>query len=72
MKLDLKTMLNASLTCVLLTLRWYFFIRPLPVRLDYLREFELIAIWIILLIGWIVYFFMQWKSKNPKQTAPED
>ena len=65
MRLDLKTMLKGTLTCVLLTLGWYFFIRPLPVRLDYLREFELIAVWIILLIGWIVYFFKLWKNNKP-------
>ena len=64
MKLDLKTMLKATLGGVLLTLGWYFFIRPLPVRIDYFREFELIAVWIILLIGWIVYFFKLWKNKK--------
>ena len=64
MKLDLKTMLKATLGGVLLTLGWYFCIRPLTVRIDYLREFELIALWIILLIGWIVYFFRLWKNKK--------
>lgn len=64
MKPDLKTMLKGTLACVLLTLGWYFFIRPLPARLDYLREFELITVWSILLMGWIVYFFRQWKNKN--------
>ena len=64
MKLDLKTMLKATLGGVLLTLGWYFCIRPLPVRIDYLREFELIAIWIILLIGWITYFFLLWNNKK--------
>ena len=64
MKLNLKTMLKASFACVLLTLGWYFFIRPLPARIDYFREFELIAVWIILLIGWIVYFFRLWKNKK--------
>ena len=64
MKLDLKTMLKATLGGVLLTLGWYFCIRPLPVRIDYLREFELIAVWIILLIGWITYFFLLWKNKK--------
>ena len=64
MKLDLKTMLKGTLACVLLTLGWYFFIHPLPARIDYFREFELIAIWIILLIGWIVYFFRLWKNKR--------
>ena len=64
MKPDLKTMLKASFACVLLTLGWYFCIRPLPVRIDYLREFELIAVWIILLIGWITYFFLLWKNKK--------
>ena len=64
MKLDLKTLLKASLGGVLLTLGWYFFIRPLPVRIDYFREFELIAVWIILLIGWITYFFLLWKNKK--------
>ena len=49
---------------VLLTLGWYFFIRPLPARIDYFREFELIAVWIILLIGWIVYLFNLWKYKK--------
>ena len=56
MKLDLKTMLKATLGCVLLTLGWYLLIRPLPVRIDYLREFELTAVWGILLVGWIIYF----------------
>ena len=64
MKLNLKTMLKASFACVLLTLGWYFFIRPLPMRIDYFREFELIAIWIILLVGWIVYLLNLWKNKN--------
>ena len=64
MKLNLKTMLKATIAGVLLTLGWYFFIRPLPVRIDYLREFELIAVWIILLIGWLVYFFNLWKNKK--------
>ena len=64
MKLDLKTMLKASLACILLTLGWYFCIRPLPVRIDYLREFELIGVWSILLIGWIIYFFNLWKNKQ--------
>lgn len=66
MKLDLKTMLKASFACVLLSLGWYFFIRPLPERIHYFREFELIIVWIILLIGWIVYFFSLWKNKNRK------
>ena len=56
MKLDLKTMLKATAGCILLTLLWHFFIRPLPARMNYLREFELIAIWILLFIGWIVFF----------------
>ena len=64
MKLNLKTMLKATISGVLLTLGWYFFIRPLPVRIDYLREFELIAVWIILLTGWMVYFFRLWKNKK--------
>ena len=64
MKLDLKTMLKATLCGVLLTLGWYFLVRPLPVRIDYLREFELITVWIILLIGWIVYLFRLWKNKT--------
>ena len=64
MKLDLKTMLKATLGCVLLTLGWYFFIRPLPIRIDYLREFELIAVWTILLIAWIVYFLKMWKDNS--------
>ena len=63
MKLNLKTMLKATLGGVLLTLGWYFFIRPLPARIDFFREFELIAVWIILLIGWIVYFIRLWKNK---------
>ena len=64
MKLNLKTMLKATLGGVLLTLGWYFFIRPLPARIDFFREFELIAVWIILLIGWIVYFFRLWQNKK--------
>jgi len=64
MKLDLKTMLKATLGGILLTLGWYFCIRPLPVRMDYLREFELIAVWIILLIGWIVYLLKLWKNQK--------
>jgi len=64
MKLDLKTMLKATLGCVLLTLGWYFFIRPLPIRIDYIREFELIAVWTILLIAWIVYFLKMWKDNS--------
>ena len=36
----------------------------MPVRIDYFREFELIAVWIILLIGWIVYLFRLWKNKK--------
>ena len=64
MKLNLKTMLKASFACVLLTFGWYFFIRPLPGRIHYFREFELLAVWIILLIGWIVYFFRLWKNKK--------
>ena len=59
-----KTMLNATLGGILLTLGWYFFIRPLPARIDYLREFELIAVWIVLLIGWIVYLLKLWKNKK--------
>lgn len=57
-------MLKASFACVLLTLGWYFFIRPLSGRIHYFREFELMAVWIILLIGWIVYFFRLWKNKK--------
>ena len=64
MKLTLKIMLKATLGGILLTLGWYFFIRPLPVRIDYLREFELIALWIILLIGWTIYLFNLWKNKK--------
>ena len=66
MKPDLKTMLKGTLACVLLTLGWYFSIRPLPARIHYFREFELIIVWIILLIGWIIYFFSLWKNKNRK------
>ena len=64
MKLDLKTMLKATLGGVLLTLGWYFCIRLRPARIDYFREFELIAVWIILFIGWIVYLFNLWKNKK--------
>ena len=64
MKLDLKTMLKATLGGVLLTLGWYFCIRPLPSRIDYFREFELIAVWIILLVGWFIYFFRLCKNKK--------
>jgi len=63
MKLDMKTLLKATLGCVLLTLGWYFIIRPLPVRIDYLREFELIAVWIILLIAWAIYFLNKFKNR---------
>ena len=64
MKPDLKTMLKATLGCGLLTLGWYYFIRPLPVRIGYFREFELIAVWIVLLIGWIVFLLKFWKNKK--------
>ena len=64
MKLDLKIMLKATLGCILLTLGWHFFIRPLPARIDYFREFELIALWIILLMGWTAYCFRLWKNKK--------
>ena len=64
MAMTLKTMLKATIGGILLTLGWYFFIRPLPARIDYLREFELIAVWIILLIGWIVYLFRLLKDKK--------
>ena len=67
MKLGLKTMLKATLGGILLTLGWYFFIRPLPVRVDYLREFELIAVWSILLIGWIVYLINFLRNRNNKE-----
>ena len=67
MNLNLKTLLKATAGCILLTLGWYFCIRPLPVRIDYLREFELIAIWILLLIGWIVFFLKLLRNnKNAK------
>ena len=59
-----KTMLKATLGGILLTLGWYFFIRPLPARIDYLREFKLIAVWIILLTGWVVYLLKLWKNKK--------
>ena len=62
--MTLKTMLKATIGGILLTLGWYFFIRPLPARIDYLREFELIAVWIILLIGWIVCLFRLLKDKK--------
>lgn len=62
--MKLKTILKATVACILLTLGWYFFIRPLPARIDYFRELELIALWIILLIGWIIYFFNLWKNKK--------
>ena len=64
MKLDLKTLLKATLGCVLLTLGRYFFIRPFPARIHYLREFELIAVFSILFLGWIVYFLKLWKNRN--------
>ena len=64
MKLDLKTLLKATLGCVLLTLGWHFFIRPLPARIHYLREFELIAVFSILFLGWIVYFLKLWNNRN--------
>ena len=67
MKLDFKTMLKATLAGVLLTLGWYFCIRPLPVRVNYLREFELIAIWIILLVCWIIYLFSIFRNRNNKK-----
>jgi hypothetical protein len=56
MNLNLKTLLKATAGCILLTLGWFFCIRPLPVRIDCLREFELIAVFSILFLGWIVYF----------------
>ena len=64
MAMTRKTMLKATLGGILLTLGWYFFIRPLPARIDYLREFELIAVWIILLTGWVVYLLKLWKNKK--------
>ena len=64
MAMTRKTMLKATLGGILLTLGWYFFIRPLPARIDYLREFKLIAVWIILLTGWVVYLLKLWKNKK--------
>ena len=56
MKLDLKTMLKGTLACVLLTIGWLFITKQHSVRIDYLAEFELIALWSVVVIGWIVYF----------------
>ena len=66
MKPDLKTMLKATLVCVLLTLAWLFFTQPQTARLDYLEEFELIAVWTADLIGWVAYLTGKLqKSKKP-------
>ena len=52
--LTLKLMLKGTAVCVLLTLIWYFFTRTRP-RVDFFAEFELIALWGAVLLGWIVY-----------------
>ena len=63
MKLTLKTMLKGTAVCALLTLIWYFFNRFRP-RVSYLAEFELIAAWVVVLIGWFIYLAGLFRSRK--------
>ena len=63
-KLTLKLMAKASFGCLLLTLIWVLYDMLMPARIHYLREIELISCWIILLVGWIVYFLNQFRDKR--------
>ena len=71
-RFTLKFMLKATLLWIFLTVLWYVDTRVLPhAHLDYFREFELIGAWVVLLIGWAVYFLdryrLQKKGKEDKQ-----
>ena len=58
-KLDLKTMLIATLCCVILTALDLFF----GTNWTSPRDFKTILYWIIVLIGWAVYFLDKFKNQ---------
>lgn len=62
-RLTLKHMLTATVCCVLITLLDVVQYFTSPIRLFEPRDFMTILYWIILLIGWSVYFLDRFKKR---------
>ena len=63
MNLDLKTMLTATGCCILLTLLKLLFDWLVPTNMFSRHDFELIVGWIVICIGWGIYFLDRFKNR---------
>lgn len=61
--LDLKTMLLATLACVVYTGMEIFQESISPVSWYSMKDFKVILFWAVVLIGWLVYFLQKRKKK---------
>ena len=67
MKLDLRTMLKATATCILLTLMKIFFDRFTVSQILSRADVEITFAWIVVIIGWCIYLFGCIRTRRKKQ-----
>ena len=65
-KPKLKDMLIATGSCILLTLLYFFGDRFLPSYRSYRNGLELLILWLVVAICWIIYLVRSRKSKKEK------
>ena len=61
--LDLKTMLLATLACVVYTGIEFFQEQLSPVHWYSPKDFKVLLFWAVMIIAWIVYFLQKHKNK---------
>lgn len=66
-RFTLKFMLKATLACIVLTVVGIVLRKVSPLRMDYLDVFEGIAAWIVVGIGWAVYFLDQYRLRKKEK-----
>ena len=70
-RVTLKFMLKATFACVLLTFIGIGFRFFSPIRIDYFDVFEGIAAWIVVGIGWTVYFLDLLRARRKQDENDE-
>ncbi len=62
----LRDMLIATVGCIILTLLQFFGDRFMPSYRSYRNGLELLILWLVVAICWIIYLVRSRKSKNEK------
>lgn len=70
-RFTLKYMLIATVCCITVTLTELLKAKYLPVNITNHQDFEAILFWIVLLIGWAVYFLDLFRNRRKQNENDE-